>query len=80
MAKKYSTQTAVHSMAKNPTTDKRKLIMEVGKFENISEARAKFTNIANDITSDQQIFFVGARHGNNNDGGTSEYQNRNNKT
>lgn len=73
-AKKYSTQIAVQSMAKNANNEKIKLIMEVGKFDNIAEATAKFTSVADDRSTSQPIFHVRTQRDNQNNNGTNRYR------
>lgn len=47
IAKKYSTQTAVKSLTKNAKSDKAKLLLQAGTFNQLSDVVAKFVELSN---------------------------------
>lgn len=48
IAKKYSTQTAVKSLTKNAKSDKAKLLLQAGTFNQLSDVVTKFVELSNE--------------------------------
>lgn len=48
IARKYSTQTAIKSLAKNAKSDKAKLLLQAGTFNQLSDVVAKFVELSNE--------------------------------
>lgn len=72
LATKYSTQVAVKSLAKNASSERVRLIMEAGHFENMNEAISRFVNSCTDSsTSGTNILYYKSNNSNSRGRGTS---------